>query len=69
MAVSEANDHAVGGEVAEFVDGIGCKARLRLFSIGDNRRPGGFEVPDRVADRAIINGIERLREMRPALNS
>src|ERR1700722_17981371 len=58
MTVGEWNRDSTGGEVLKARQRIGGKTRLRLFSIGDDRRAGLVEACDRVAESRLLGRLE-----------
>jgi hypothetical protein len=67
MPVLERHDHAVGCETGSAVERIGGEARFGLLPVGDDRRPGGFETPDRVEERTGQDLLEALGGKLPGL--
>ena len=60
VTVLERDGHAPTGKVGQAGDRVGREARLALFAVGDDRRTGRLEAPERVAHGVVVQGVELL---------
>ena len=61
VTIGEGDGDAIWRQIRKSVDGIGGEARLRLFSVGDHRRPRLLEEPNGIAERVGVKGLEFVR--------